>query len=41
MQSKDTTYYRVHLGKFSNRNAAEDMAKQLTQAGYSVIIMEK
>ncbi|MGZ8487004.1 MAG: septal ring lytic transglycosylase RlpA family protein [Candidatus Binatia bacterium] len=41
LQSKDTTYYRVHLGKFSNRNAAEDMAKQLTQAGYSVIIMEK
>lgn len=41
LQSKDTTYYRVHLGNFSNRSAAEDMAKQLSQAGYSVIVMEK
>jgi rare lipoprotein A len=41
LQSKDTTYYRVHLGNFSNRSAAEDMAKQLSLAGYSVIVMEK
>ena len=41
LQSKDTTYYRVHLGNFSNRSAAEEMAKQISQAGYSVIIMEK
>ena len=41
LQSKDTTYYRVHLGTFSNRTAAEEMAKQISQAGYSVIIMEK
>ena len=41
LQSKDTTYYRVQLGTFSNRRAAEDMAKQLSQAGYSVIVMEK
>ena len=41
LQSKDTTYYRVHLGNFSNRTAAEEMAKQISQAGYSVIIMEK
>ncbi len=40
LQSKDTTYYRVHLGNFSNRTAAEDMAKRLSQVGYSVIIME-
>ena len=26
LQSKDITYYRVHLGNFSNRTAAEDMA---------------
>lgn len=41
LQSKDTTYYRVHLGNFSNRTAAEEMARQISQAGYSVIIMEK
>jgi len=41
LQSKDTTYYRVHLGNFSNRSAAEEMARQISQAGYSVIIMEK
>jgi cell division septation protein DedD len=41
LQSKETTYYRVQLGNFSNRKAAEDMAKQLSQAGYSVIVMEK
>lgn len=41
LQSKDTTYYRVHLGTFANRTAAEEMAKQISQAGYSVIIMEK
>jgi rare lipoprotein A len=41
LQSKDTTYYRVHLGNFSNRSAAEEMAKQVSQAGYLVIIMEK
>ena len=41
LQSKDTTYYRVHLGQFANRRAAEEMAARLSQAGYSVIIMEK
>lgn len=41
LPSKDITYYRVHLGSFSNRSAAEDMARQVSQAGYSVIIMEK
>jgi rare lipoprotein A len=41
LQSRDTTYYRVHLGSFSNRAAAEEQARQVTQAGYSVIIMEK
>jgi rare lipoprotein A len=41
LRSKDTTYYRVHIGNFSDRRASEDMAKQLSQAGYSVIVMEK
>lgn len=41
LHSKDTTYYRVHLGTFSSRAAAEEQAHQVSQAGYSVIIMEK
>jgi len=41
LQSRDTTYYRVHLGSFPNRAAAEEQARQVTQAGYSVVIMEK
>jgi rare lipoprotein A len=41
LQSKDMTYYRVHLGTFSSRSAAEEQARQMSQAGYSVIIMEK
>jgi len=41
LQSKDTTYYRVSLGTFSSRSDAEERARQLTEAGYSVIIMEK
>ena len=41
LQSKDMTYYRVHLGIFSSRSAAEEQARQVSQAGYSVIIMEK
>jgi rare lipoprotein A len=41
LQSKDATYYRVSLGTFSSRADAEERARQLTQAGYSVIVMEK
>jgi cell division protein FtsN len=41
LQSKDSTYYRVHLGTFANRADAEERARQVIQAGYSVIIMEK
>ena len=41
VNGKDNTYYRVHLGNFSSRAAAEQRAKQVSQAGYSVIIMEK
>jgi hypothetical protein len=31
----------VHLGTFSSRSSAEEQARQVSQAGYSVIIMEK
>jgi rare lipoprotein A len=41
VRAKDATYYRVQLGTFINRNAAEEQAHQLSQAGYAVIIMEK
>jgi rare lipoprotein A len=41
LQSKDTTYYRVQLGSFTNRADAEARARQVAQAGYSVIVMEK
>ena len=38
---KDAMYYRVQLGTFIDRNAAEEQACQLSQAGFPVIIMEK
>jgi rare lipoprotein A len=41
LQVKDVTYYRVQLGTFSNRNTAEEKARQLSQAGFPVIVMEK
>jgi rare lipoprotein A len=41
LQTKEITYYRVHLGTFPSRTDAEERARQLTQDGYSVIIMEK
>jgi len=34
-------YYRVQLGTFSSRDQAEDQARQLAQAGFPVVIMEK
>ena len=41
LHAKDITYYRVHLGTFPSRIEAEERARQVTQAGYAVIIMEK
>jgi rare lipoprotein A len=41
LQVKDTMVYRVQLGTFINRNAAEERARQLSQAGLAVVIMEK
>src|SRR5262245_10855995 len=40
LYAKDAVFYRVHLGTFANRGAAEAQARALTDAGYSVIIME-
>ena len=41
LQSKAATYYRVNLGTFPDRSSAEEQARAVGQAGYSVIIMEK
>jgi len=41
LQAKDATYYRVQMGTFADRGAAEEQARRVSQAGYSVIIMEK
>jgi rare lipoprotein A len=41
LQSGNRAYYRVQLGTFPNRAAAEQQARQLAQSGYSVIVMEK
>ena len=41
LQAKDGIYYRVQLGVFSNRAAAEEQARELAQAGYPAIILEK
>jgi len=41
LQGKDVTYYRVQLGTYANRAAAEEQARQIAQAGFPVIIMEK
>ncbi len=41
LQTQDAMYYRVQLGTFSNRNAAEERARLLSQSGFPVIIMEK
>jgi rare lipoprotein A len=40
-QSGNGTYYRVRMGTYATRAAAEEKARQLAQNGYSVIIMEK
>jgi rare lipoprotein A len=41
LQGKDAIYYRVQLGTFTNRASAEEQARQLGEAGFPVIIMEK
>jgi rare lipoprotein A len=41
LRVKDVTYYRVQLGTFSNRDTADEKARQLSQAGFPVIVMEK
>lgn len=41
LHGKDSLYYRVQLGTFSNRREAEGHAQQLARKGFPVIIMEK
>jgi len=41
LRMKDMTYYRVQVGNFSNRAAAEERARQVAQTGFPVIVMEK
>lgn len=41
IHTKDITYFRVQLGTFPNRAAAEEQARQVSQSGFPVIIMEK
>jgi rare lipoprotein A len=41
LQAGNGTYYRVQLGNFPSRAAAEEQARRVTQAGYPVIILEK
>jgi len=41
LQTKEAAYFRVRLGTFANRAAAEEQARQLAQDGFAVIIVEK
>jgi rare lipoprotein A len=41
LQSSNGTYYRVQLGIYTSRTAAEEQARQFARSGYAVIIMEK
>ena len=41
LYAKDTNYYRVRLGTFSDRREAERHAQQLARKGFPMIIMEK
>jgi rare lipoprotein A len=41
LQMKTATFYRVQVGKFSDRAVAEEQAKQLTQSGFPVMILER
>jgi rare lipoprotein A len=40
-QAQGETYYRVQLGTFPDRGAAEEQARRMAQTGLPVIIMEK
>ena len=41
LNTATSTFYRVQLGQFSSRSSAEEQARRVTQAGYSVVILEK
>jgi rare lipoprotein A len=38
---KETIYYRVQMGTFSNRAAAEEEARQVSWLGLPILVMEK
>jgi rare lipoprotein A len=40
-ETRNGAYYRVRVGTFSDRRAAEDEARRLARQGFPVIIMEK
>jgi rare lipoprotein A len=40
-RASETTYFRVQVGNFSERAAAEEQARRLAQAGLPVIVMER
>jgi rare lipoprotein A len=41
LQASESTYYRVRVGTFSDRTAAEERARHLAHFGLPIIIMEK
>jgi len=41
LPAKDARYYRVQLGAFANRDAADERAHQLSQRGIPAVIVEK
>jgi rare lipoprotein A len=41
IHARDVTYFRVQIGTFPTRAAAEEKAQQVSQSGFPVIIMEK
>lgn len=41
LEVKEMTYYRVQIGKFATRAAAEAQARQVAREGFPVIILEK
>jgi rare lipoprotein A len=41
LQANDAMFYRVQIGTFSERAAAEEQARRIAQTGFPVLIMEK
>ena len=41
LHGKHGTYYRVQLGTFRDKSAAEEQARRLAETGYAAIVLEK